>query len=249
MRGRSLLSAAHFLCVCATALAAPGSRFLVTAPGTIRPGANVTVGVELLENGPLQATVKAQVLKKAFNTTVTILEAEGVFERGFFKTLTLPSLPLDSVDETYELHITGHSQDGLLFSNSTRLSFNAKRMSVLIQTDKAFYKPKQEVKFRVLTLLSDFKPYKTPVNIFIKDPKSNMIQQWFSQQGDLGVISKTFQLSSHPMLGDWSIQVQVNMRVSTPSFYVGAGDLDSCSHAYVAGISQLSRLPGPAASD
>lgn len=42
----------------------------------------MTVGVELLENGPLQATVKAQVLKKAFNTTVTVLEAEGVFERG-----------------------------------------------------------------------------------------------------------------------------------------------------------------------
>lgn len=77
-------------------------------------------------------------------------------------------LPLNSADETYELHVTGHSQDGLLFSNSTRLSFNTKRMSVLIQTDKAFYKPKQEVKFRVLTLLSDFKPYKTPVNIFIK---------------------------------------------------------------------------------
>lgn len=55
-----------------------------------------------------------------------------------------------------------------MFSNSTRLSFNTKRISVLIQTDKAFYKPKQEVKFRVLTLLSDFKPYKTPVNIFIK---------------------------------------------------------------------------------
>lgn len=54
----------------------------MTAPGTIRPGANVTVGVELLENGPLQATVKAQVLKKASNTTVTVLEAEGVFERG-----------------------------------------------------------------------------------------------------------------------------------------------------------------------
>lgn len=220
MRGRSLLSAAHLLCVCATALAAPGARFLVTAPGTIRPGANVTVGVELLENGPLQATVKAQVLKKASNTTVTVLEAEGVFERGFFKTLTLPSLPLNSADEIYELHITGHSQDGLLFSNSIRLSFNTKRISVLIQTDKAFYKPKQEVKLRVLTLLSDFKPYKTPVNIFIKDPKSNMIQQWFSQQGDLGVISKTFQLSSHPILGDWSIQVQVNDQQYYQSFEV-----------------------------
>ncbi|XP_034339956.1 CD109 antigen [Arvicanthis niloticus] len=93
-------------------------------------------------------------------------------------------------------------------------------MSVLIQTDKAFYKPKQEVKFRVLTLFSDLKPFKTLVDIFIKDPKSNVIQQWFSEEGDLGVVSKTFQLSSHPILGDWSIQVQVNDQQYYQSFQV-----------------------------
>lgn len=220
MRSRRLLSAAHLLCVCAVALAGPGSRFLVTAPGIIRPGANVTVGVELLENSPPQVTVKAQVFKQVSNRTVSVLKAEGVFEKGFFKILTLPALPLNSADEIYELHVTGSSQDEILFSNSTRLSFETKRVSVLIQTDKALYKPKQEVKFRVLTLHSDFKPYKTSLNIFIKDPKSNLIQQWFSQQGDLGVVSKTFQLSSDPILGDWSIQVQVNDQHYYQSFQV-----------------------------
>lgn len=58
------------------------SRFLVTAPGIIRPGANVTVGVELLENSPLQVTVKAQVLKQVSNRTVSVLKGEGVFEKG-----------------------------------------------------------------------------------------------------------------------------------------------------------------------
>lgn len=58
------------------------SRFLVTAPGIIRPGANVTVGVDLLEHSPPQVTVNAQVLKKVSNRTVPVLEAEGVFERG-----------------------------------------------------------------------------------------------------------------------------------------------------------------------
>ncbi|KAL4837504.1 hypothetical protein H8958_002831 [Nasalis larvatus] len=155
-------------------------------------------------------TVKAELLKTASNLTVSVLEAEGVFEKGSFKTLTLPSLPLNSADEIYELRVTGRTQDEILFSNSTRLSFETKRISVFIQTDKALYKPKQEVKFRIVTLFSDFKPYKTSLNILIKDPKSNLIQQWLSQQSDLGVISKTFQLSSHPILGDWSVQVQVN---------------------------------------
>ncbi|EAW48755.1 CD109 antigen (Gov platelet alloantigens), isoform CRA_d [Homo sapiens] len=260
MQGPPLLTAAHLLCVCTAALAvAPGPRFLVTAPGIIRPGGNVTIGVELLEHCPSQVTVKAELLKTASNLTVSVLEAEGVFEKGSFKTLTLPSLPLNSADEIYELRVTGRTQDEILFSNSTRLSFETKRISVFIQTDKALYKPKQEVKFRIVTLFSDFKPYKTSLNILIKpiwpdtmelsasdtamaagmagfcsdlsiqkllvlvrvndlvgeqDPKSNLIQQWLSQQSDLGVISKTFQLSSHPILGDWSIQVQVNINGS-----------------------------------
>lgn len=77
-------------------------------------------------------------------------------------------LPLNSANEIYELHITGRAQDEILFSNSTRLSFETKRMTVFIQTDKTMYKPKQEVKFRVITLFADFKPYKTSLNILIK---------------------------------------------------------------------------------
>ncbi|KAM9059836.1 CD109 antigen [Megaptera novaeangliae] len=195
-------------------------RFLVTAPGIIRPGGNVTIGVELLEHSPSQVTVKAELVKIAANLAISVLEAEGVFEKGSFKTLTLPSLPLNSGDEIYELRVTGRAQDEILFSNSTRLSFETKRMTVFIQTDKPLYKPKQEVKFRVVTLFSDFKPYKTSLNILIKDPKSNLIQQWLSEQSDLGVVSKTFQLSSHPILGDWSIQVQVNDQTYYQSFQV-----------------------------
>ncbi|XP_021062209.1 CD109 antigen [Mus pahari] len=220
MRSRRLLSAAHLLCVCAVALAAPGSRFVVTTPGIIRPGANVTIGVDLLENSPPQVLVKAQVFKIASNKSTAILEAEGVFHRGHFKTLILPALPLKSAFKIYELHINGRSENEIVFSNRTRLTFESKSIIVLIQTDKAFYKPKQEVKYRVLTLFSDLKPYRTSVDIFIKDPKSNVIQQWFSQRGDLGVVSKTFQLSSHPILGDWSIQVQVNDQQYYQSFQV-----------------------------
>uniref|UniRef100_A0A7N5KKP0 CD109 molecule n=1 Tax=Ailuropoda melanoleuca TaxID=9646 RepID=A0A7N5KKP0_AILME len=109
-------------------------RFLVTAPGIVRPGGNVTVGVELLEHSPSQVTVKAELVKMAANLTVSVLEAEGVFEKG---------------------------------------KINSRKS-------------------------------------YPSDPKSNLIQQWLSEQSDLGVVSKTFQLSSHPILGDWSIQVQVN---------------------------------------
>uniref|UniRef100_A0A8C9PHM3 CD109 antigen n=1 Tax=Spermophilus dauricus TaxID=99837 RepID=A0A8C9PHM3_SPEDA len=197
-------------------------RFLVTAPGIIRPGGNMTVGVELLEHSPSQVTVKAEVFKTMSNLTISVLEAEGIFEKGtlIYLISSPPQLPLNSAEEIYELRVTGHAQNEILFSDSTRLSFETKRISVFIQTDKMLYKPKQEVKFRVVTLFSDFKPYKTSLNILIKDPKSNLIQQWLSQQSELGVISKTFQVSSHPILGDWSIQVQVNDQTYYQSFQV-----------------------------
>uniref|UniRef100_H0WZ02 CD109 molecule n=1 Tax=Otolemur garnettii TaxID=30611 RepID=H0WZ02_OTOGA len=221
MQGARLRTAAQLLCLCAAALAAaPGPQFLVTAPGIVRPGANITIGVDLLEHSPPQVTVKAELFQVASNLSVSVLEGEGVFERGSFKTLILPSLPLNSPNKIYELHVTGRAQDEILFSNRTRLSFETKRISVFIQTDKALYKPKQEVKFRIVTLFSDFKPYKTSLNILIKDPKSNLIQQWLAQQSVLGVVSKTFQLSSHPILGDWSIQVQVNDQLYYQSFQV-----------------------------
>ncbi|KAF6113081.1 CD109 molecule [Phyllostomus discolor] len=221
MRGPGLLTAAHLVCVWTAALAAaPGPRFLVTAPGSIRPGGNVTIGVQLLEHSPSQVTVKAELVKVAANLTTSVLEAEGVFEKGSFKTLILPSLPLNSANEIYELHVIGRAEDEILFSNSTRLSFETKSITVFIQTDKPLYKPKEEVKFRIVTLFSDFKPYKTSLSILIKDPKSNLIQQWLSEKSDLGVVSKTFQLSSHPILGDWSIQVQVNDQTHYQLFQV-----------------------------
>lgn len=42
-----------------------------------------------------------------------------------------------------------------------------------------------------------------------------MIQQWLLEEGDLGVVSKKFQLSTNPPLGDWSIEVEVNVSINT----------------------------------
>ncbi|XP_074229182.1 uncharacterized protein LOC141578982 [Camelus bactrianus] len=57
-------------------------KFLVTAPGIVRPGRNVTIGVELLEHSPSQVTVKVELVKMSASLTVSVLEAEGVFEKG-----------------------------------------------------------------------------------------------------------------------------------------------------------------------
>uniref|UniRef100_A0A8D2Q9Q0 CD109 molecule n=1 Tax=Varanus komodoensis TaxID=61221 RepID=A0A8D2Q9Q0_VARKO len=113
-----------------------------------------------------------------------------------------------------DLQVKGYSESQLLFSELTALLFEDKSFSVFIQTDKSVYKAGQDVKIRVVTLYPDLKPYNTPVNVYIRDPRRNLIQQWLKQNGKLGKIAKQFKLSKHPVLGDWSIQVQINVMLS-----------------------------------
>ncbi|KFP91429.1 CD109 antigen, partial [Apaloderma vittatum] len=120
-------------------------------------------------------------------------------------------LPLNSASGNYELLVEGHADGRRIFSNRTSLMYMAKSISVFIQTDKSMYKPGQDVMFRIVTVYPDLKPYKASLNIYIRDPRKKLIQQWLMEEGDLGVVSKKFQLSVNPPLGDWSIEVELNV--------------------------------------
>nr|XP_020641515.1 CD109 antigen [Pogona vitticeps] len=196
--------------------AASGPTYLLAGPEVIRPGANLTIGVTLLKASPSHVTIKGEVL---FENN-SVLRGEAVFQRDSLGTLVLPALPLESTPGRYDLHVKGYSEDQLLFSNHTALSFRLKSFSVFIQTDKFVYKPGQEVKIRVVTLYPDLKPFNAPVNIYIRDPRRNLIQQWLSENGKLGKITKQFKLSRHPLLGDWSLQVEVNGQTHYQAFTV-----------------------------
>ncbi|KAL2306732.1 hypothetical protein Nmel_004665, partial [Mimus melanotis] len=134
--------------------------------------------------------------------------------------LFLFKLPLNSASGNYELLVEGHAGGQRIFSNRTGLMYMSKSTSVFIQTDKSMYKPGQDVLFRIVTVYPDLKPYKVSLNIYIRDPRKKLIQQWLMEEGDLGVVSKKFQLSMNPPLGDWSIEVEVNGQVHYQRFKV-----------------------------
>uniref|UniRef100_A0A8C3K429 CD109 antigen n=1 Tax=Calidris pygmaea TaxID=425635 RepID=A0A8C3K429_9CHAR len=190
----------------------------VSIPWNIRPGANLSVGVALLPDSPARVTVRGEVLRD----NQTVLSREMVFEKG--KRMEL--LPLTSAAGNYELLVEGHADGRRVFSNRTSLMYMSKSISVFIQTDKSMYKPGQDVMFRIVTVYPDLKPYKASLNIYIRDPRKKLIQQWLMEEGDLGVVSKKFQLSTNPPLGDWSIEVEVNVilpkfdvMITTPLYY------------------------------
>uniref|UniRef100_A0A8C4RNQ4 CD109 molecule n=1 Tax=Erpetoichthys calabaricus TaxID=27687 RepID=A0A8C4RNQ4_ERPCA len=45
----------------------------------------------------------------------------------------------------------------------------------------------------------------------LQDPSSNIVQQWISEKGNLGVVSKTYRLTDNSLLGSWAIQVTINV--------------------------------------
>ncbi|KAJ8341792.1 hypothetical protein SKAU_G00340830 [Synaphobranchus kaupii] len=114
--------------------------------------------------------------------------------------------------------------DILVFSQSSSMLLNALNFSTIIQTDKTHYEPGQAVKIRAISLYPDGKPYKSPADITIKDPRQNLVQQWLLVENFLGVVSKEFQLSDNSRLGMWTISVSVNEVVSerniTVEYYV-----------------------------
>lgn len=66
------------------------------------------------------------------------------------------------------LLVEGRAEGRHIFSNRTKLLFESKSISVFIQTDKSFYKPGQEVKFRIVTVYPDLKPYRALLSIYIR---------------------------------------------------------------------------------
>uniref|UniRef100_A0A7N6ADL5 CD109 molecule n=1 Tax=Anabas testudineus TaxID=64144 RepID=A0A7N6ADL5_ANATE len=111
----------------------------------------------------------------------------------------------------YILEVKGYVGKVQLFSNLTELEFYSKGHSTFLQTDKLHYVPGQVVKIRAVSIDPKGKPYISPVDIIIKDPRGNLLRQWLAADSNLGVVSKEFQLSENPPLGEWTIVATSNV--------------------------------------
>nr|XP_009936182.1 PREDICTED: alpha-2-macroglobulin-like [Opisthocomus hoazin] len=80
---------------------------------------------------------------------------------------------------------------------------------VFVQTDKPIYKPQQTVLFRIVSLDKDFHPLNEvfPL-VYIEDPKKNRLYQWAKAELKGGLIQLSFNLTSEPMQGTYTVVVQ-----------------------------------------
>jgi CD109 antigen len=86
-----------------------------------------------------------------------------------------------------------------------------KKCSVLIQSDKAIYKPIDKIQFWVLVLNAETKPYHyKQMTVKITDAVGNVVYDKIVEKDDEFVFEGDHSITEDPFLGDWVLSVQVD---------------------------------------
>ncbi|KAM8953041.1 LOW QUALITY PROTEIN: CD109 antigen-like [Pelodytes ibericus] len=216
--------------------------YYITVPSYLIPGVNTSLAVHWFGEHYPEVNVTGEIVDKG----KCLVTANSIFKKDSIGILTLPSLPEQASSVYFTLIVNGTSQKKLVFSKKIQIERQTKNTFVFIQTDKAVYKPGQNVKIRVVSVYHDLRPCKRHLDIFITDPQGNNIYQWLKLKGIQGVISTDLTLSNNPMFGNWFIKAITNdsdvelasfsvneyvllkfdFEITVPSFYVETKQAD-----------------------
>ncbi|XP_064101086.1 CD109 antigen-like [Macrobrachium nipponense] len=180
---------------------------MIIASQTLRPGSVYRVVVSILYlRHPVD--VRASLQKDG----VEVASGRQEVIEGYPETMLL-QVPKTSVDGHYRLRVEGNipgTIGGTVFMNDTRLHFSTRFLTILIQTNRPIYTGDQVVKFRIILLTTELKPYDDPVDVYILDPDGYVMRRWPSRPTNVGVVSMEFTLPFLPKVGYWGIKALVN---------------------------------------
>ncbi|KAL2295136.1 LOW QUALITY PROTEIN: hypothetical protein Nmel_018289 [Mimus melanotis] len=185
----------------------PARSYVVVSPAVLYHPQPATLWVHLSDlQGPVQVHVQ---LQGDSRTTPTTLLTREVLEPHLHLNVTFPApAPATGKEEIVALHVSIQG-DSLNVSESKKVMLRALKPGIFIQTDKAVYKPGQEVKFRVVSLDKDLTPSNQQLPlVFLKDPSGNRIAQWREVTPRQGIVDLALPLASEPALGTYTINVE-----------------------------------------
>lgn len=180
------------------------SFYTIVGSKLIRPHSNFHVAVNLHD-----ATAPNSVRLTIQNDVNFRLVKEIVVQPHATESVTfeLDDLPAG------EYRLIAEGLTGISFQKETKLQVNNKRLSILVQTDKAMYKPGDLMRFRILVLDPNTKPLPVDaagsLQVHISDGRMNRIRQWSNATMQRGVFSGELQLSDYPVLGKWTLEANV----------------------------------------
>ncbi|NXG51438.1 A2ML1 protein, partial [Psilopogon haemacephalus] len=186
--------------------------YVVTCPAVIYHPRTTTLWVHLSGlQKPVQVTIQLQ--REDETQSITLLERE-VQEPHFYLNITFPApAPARGEKEVAELQVTIQGES-LQVSQKKKVMLRALQPGIFIQTDKAVYKPGQQVKFRVVSLDHDLVASKE------KDPSGNRIAQWQDVTPQQGIVDLSLPLATEPALGTYTIEVKEKIQSFSVEEYV-----------------------------
>ncbi|XP_075699316.1 alpha-2-macroglobulin-like [Rhinoderma darwinii] len=110
---------------------------------------------------------------------------------------------------------------GDFLTNNSKVLVKKQISKIVVQTDKAVYKPGQTVKFRILSINEDLKPENILIPVVeVQDPDQNRIGQWLNVNLNQGIAELSLALSSEPTLGEYSIKLKDTSHTFSVEEYV-----------------------------
>ncbi|KAA0701892.1 Alpha-1-macroglobulin [Triplophysa tibetana] len=144
----------------------------------------------------LSTTLSLVVTLSSDNGNVTILKEKSI-KRDYYKCVPF-QVPVVLADTVGTVHVEIEGASTTLIK-TTRILIKPPKKLVFIQTDKPIYKPGETVKFRVVSLDSNFLTHSQ------KDPNSNRIGQWLNQTTRNGILDLFHRMTPQAAEGNYVI--------------------------------------------
>ncbi|XP_047450424.1 alpha-2-macroglobulin-like protein 1 isoform X2 [Mugil cephalus] len=173
----------------ATAANLNDTIFAVTVSSQVTGGKEETLCAQIHDpTEPVSLTITLSV-----NSADTIIFQEDV-KQTFYRCLNfqVPTVKSKTV-ATVQVTIRGENDS---MSQKTKVLIEPPAFIHIVQTDKPIYKPGQTVRFRIVSMDSDFIPVgRVYREVAIEDPSSNRIAQWLDKPIERGILDL-----SHPTI-------------------------------------------------
>ncbi|XP_077515294.1 pregnancy zone protein-like isoform X4 [Amblyomma americanum] len=192
------------------------SGYIFTAPKILRSETDEQFRLTLTdvkEDG--KVTVR---LLKYNNDSIVLAEQEYDIKNG--ESTFLPFRVPEHLDSQAKIEVNGTFGD-YVFGDRKEIDFQKSKNTILVQSDKALYKPGQRVQFRVLPINNELKPVTdVKATIYVTSPSDVRIAQWNDVSFEKGIVQRDFQLTEEPELGLWQIVVELPTQTVRQHFEV-----------------------------
>ncbi|KAG0410788.1 hypothetical protein HPB47_012086 [Ixodes persulcatus] len=190
--------------------------FIFTAPKILRSETEALFRLTLTD---VKDDGKVSVrLLKYNNDSIVLAEQEYDIKNG--ESTFLPFKVPKHIDSQAKIEVNG-TFGSYVFGDKKEIDFQKSKTNVLVQTDKALYKPGQKVQLRVLPINNELKPVTdVQATIYITSPGDVRIAQWNNVTFEKGIVQRDFKLSEEPELGLWQIVVELPSQTVRQHFEV-----------------------------